>query len=210
MTRRWYLLLLGAAVLGFGIYAYETAKPWVHPIKQADAVRLAALENKAAPQLVPAAEEPTPTQEWFGDAQAVDGDTLAFDGHEVHLWAVDAPELDQTCERAGKPWRCGDFAKAELEKLIGGRTVACRGEGPEQNAEHPTVLCFVRTARCAQDEACQTSLGSLNLAMVKRGAAMDIEGHFGEIEDDAQQARAGLWASSFKPPWEWRGVEAGH
>lgn len=219
MTRRWLLLLLIAALIGFGVYAYQTAKPHVHPIKQADAVRMAAhmAQRKAeaaraasSPEPVSAPADQAPTGEWFGRAQVVDGDTIRIDSSELHLWAIDAPELDQSCERAGRSWRCGAFAKAELETLIGGRTVACRPEGSDGTPQRPTALCFVRETLCAGDRACETELGSLNLAMIDRGAAVDIEGHFMDNEDDAQEARRGLWGSKFKKPWEWRGVEQGH
>ncbi len=94
--------------------------------------------------------------------------------------------------------------------MVGGRSVACRPEGSDGTPERPTVLCFVRETMCAADRACETELGSLNLAMIARGAAVDVEGHFMDTEDDAQEARRGLWGSRFTPPWEWRGVEQGH
>lgn len=223
MTRRWLLLLLIAALIGFGVYAYQTAKPYVHPIKQADAVRIAAhmAERRAeaaraaappaaAPVSADTPAEQAPAGEWFGRAQVVDGDRIRIDNSELHFWGIDAPELDQNCDRAGRPWRCGEFAKAELERLIGGRTVACRPEGADGTPERPTVLCFVRETLCAGDQACETIVGSLNLAMIDRGAAVDIEGHFMDNEEDAREARRGLWGSRFKKPWEWRGVEQGH
>jgi endonuclease YncB( thermonuclease family) len=46
--------------------------------------------------------------------------------------------------------------------------------------------------------------------MIERGAAVDVEGHFSDSEEDAREARRGLWAGKFKTPWEWRGVEAGY
>lgn len=221
MKRRWMFGLLGVIAVAFAVYAYQTAKPWVHPIKRADEARIAALQaEKLAPRPVATVEAPPAAQgqgwnigspiEWFGPAQVVDGDTLRIEGTELHLWAIDAPELEQSCEKDGKPWRCGDHAKAELTRLTAGRTIACRPEGADGTPQHPTVLCFARETRCAEDAACESELGSLNLAMIERGAAVDVEGHFSDSEEDAREARRGLWASKFKAPWEWRGVEAGH
>lgn len=74
----------------------------------------------------------------------VDGDTLTLDGERVRLWGVDAPERDQTCERATeafvdahgfgvkrlglRPWPL----TPRRSPARGGRSLrggACRGEG---------------------------------------------------------------------------------
>jgi endonuclease YncB( thermonuclease family) len=202
MRWRWALLLL--AVLAAGLYVYDAARPRVHPIKRADAARMAALAHRpAVPEPTPASREPLPAQppgELFGDAVVVDGDTLRIGGTEVDLWTIDAPELAQTCHRDGRPWQCGAFARDELATLIGGRNVACRPEGPD--ASHFIGLCFVRDTPCAGEEACESSNGSLNLAMVARGAAVDIEGQFMDDESDAEDRKRGLWAGSFDLPSE--------
>lgn len=213
---RWFLLLLTVPVLGAGLYIYDAAKPRVHPIKQADAARMAARPaerqshaGQNAPPSAATASNQGLITEWFGKARVVDGDTVQIDGATLHLWAIDAPETDQPCELRGKPWRCGPYATAELEKLIAGRTVACVEEGADSKPHNITASCFVREARCAGAEACETSLGSLNLAMIERGAAMDIEGHFMDSQEDAREQRLGLWAGRFAPPWEWCGAEPG-
>ncbi|CAN5867489.1 hypothetical protein BH11PSE6_BH11PSE6_00970 [soil metagenome] len=202
MRWRWALLLL--AVLAAGLYVYDAARPRVHPIKRADAARMAALADRPAvlePTL--ASREPLPAQPptaLFGPALVVDGDSLRIGGTEVDLWTIDAPELAQTCHRDGRPWPCGAFAREELSKLIDGRKVACRPEGPDTS--HFIGLCFVRDTPCNGDEACESSNGSLNLAMVARGAAVDIEGQFMDDESDAEDQKRGLWAGSFDLPSE--------
>ena len=200
MRWRWALLLL--AVLAAGLYVYDAARPRVHPIKRADAARTAALADRPAvlePTL--ASREPLPVQPptaLFGPALVVDGDSLRIGGTEVDLWTIDAPESGQTCHRDGRPWPCGAFARDELATLIGGRKVACRPEGPD--ASHFIGLCFVRDTPCNGDETCESSNGSLNLAMVARGAAVDIEGQFMDDEADAEDQKRGLWAGSFDLP----------
>jgi endonuclease YncB( thermonuclease family) len=45
----------------------------------------------------------------------VDGDTLELmDAKCIRLWGSDAPEGAQTCQPAGRPWRCGDHATEPL------------------------------------------------------------------------------------------------
>ncbi|WP_244505462.1 thermonuclease family protein [Methyloceanibacter stevinii] len=58
---------------------------------------------------------------------AVDGDSLrASNGEDYRIFAIDAPELHQTCTDAkGKEWSCGRAAKTELAKLIKGGDVSC-------------------------------------------------------------------------------------
>ena len=46
-----------------------------------------------------------------GTARAVDGDTLDLSGERVRLIGIDAPELDQSCQRDGQGWACGDWAR---------------------------------------------------------------------------------------------------
>jgi endonuclease YncB( thermonuclease family) len=63
-----------------------------------------------------------PTGQIQPRGSVVDGDTLELmDAKRIRLWGIDAPEGAQTCQRAGRPWRCGDDATRALELLIHGR-----------------------------------------------------------------------------------------
>ncbi len=59
----------------------------------------------------------------IGRASVIDGDTLDMQGQRIRLWAVDAPEGRQTCDRAGVTYRCGQEAANALDRYIGGRPV---------------------------------------------------------------------------------------
>ena len=63
-----------------------------------------------------------------GTATVLDGDTLEVMGKRVRLSGIDAPELDQTCDRNGSRWGCGQAAKAQLSSMVSGKQVRCRGE----------------------------------------------------------------------------------
>jgi endonuclease YncB( thermonuclease family) len=38
-----------------------------------------------------------------GPANVIDGDTIVVSGRHVRLYALDAPEIDQTCRHNGRP-----------------------------------------------------------------------------------------------------------
>ena len=60
-----------------------------------------------------------------GPAHAVDGDTLVLNDRQVRLAGIDAPELDQSCQRDGQAWACGEEAKRQLDSMIASQTVHC-------------------------------------------------------------------------------------
>lgn len=60
-----------------------------------------------------------------GQAEVVDGDTLTIEGQRIRLFGVDAPEGNQTCDRNGERWVCGEVAAQQLRSLIESSTVSC-------------------------------------------------------------------------------------
>ncbi|HSG95200.1 MAG TPA: thermonuclease family protein, partial [Afifellaceae bacterium] len=99
-----------------------------------------------------------PGETFSGRTRAVDGDSLELDGRRVRLYGIDAPELPQTCEKAGGTTQCGQRAYAELKFLVSGKRVECESLGFDR---------YDRTlARC---QAGQTDLGA---AMVRAGWAI--------------------------------------
>lgn len=199
-------LLVLAVVASAGAYAYNTAKPRVHPIKLADAEKHgdAALNAHGPPSGDP--DNFDVRKPLFGPARAVDGDTILVQGHEADLWTIVAPDLAQTCGAAGgQATPCGEDARRHLDTLIGGRSVACRPEGPPTPDGRWLGLCFVAEAACDDPSApCESDLNSLNLAMVRQGWALDFEGQYSDPEDDARDQKLGLWADGVEPPPAWR------
>lgn len=123
-----------------------------------------------------------------------DGDGLRLNGERIRLWGIDAPELDQTCERDGRPYHCGEEARDVLGGLVQGGAVSC--ETVEQDRYGRTV------ARCGVDGR------DLGGELVRLGWALDFrrysEGAYAEQEGEARIARRGLWAGNFLTPALWR------
>ena len=120
-------------------------------------------------------------------ATVVDGDTLIIGKKRVFLRGVDAPELDQICLVGRVKWECGKQAARELHNKIGGKPVICKVREPG-------------TADCWR--------GSVNLGswMVSNGwaAASSTPNVFSNEENQAKQAKRGIWRSEFVRPWSWR------
>ncbi|MGH6612586.1 thermonuclease family protein [Sphingomonas sp.] len=198
-----YIVVALLAALGTGAaLVYDIARPHVHPIKVADQRKMAERQSQllAARALTvapPAIARPTGL---FGTADVVDGDTLIIGGVTADLWTIDAPELEQYCERGSTRWPCGQDSRRLLQSLVKGRRVACRPEGPPEPDGRFVGLCFVRDTPCGQDNACESDLTSLNLAMVEHGAAMDIEGQYMDAQADAREQKIGIWRGRLEPP----------
>lgn len=130
-----------------------------------------------------------PGEIFSGKAQAVDGDSLKLAGRRVRLYGIDAPELGQTCEKAGGTTPCGRRAHAELKFLVSGKHVECESFGFDR---------YDRTlAKCRTGE---TDLGAV---MVRAGWAIAYGGYRDE-ERAARRAKTGIWSGEFIEPADWR------
>jgi endonuclease YncB( thermonuclease family) len=124
-----------------------------------------------------------------GRAAIIDGDTIEVGGRRIRLHGIDAPEMDQICHRAGRPWRCGSDAAAALDRFIGGRRLAC------------TELDVDRYGRSVA--ACTRDGQDVGDWMVRNGWAVAYR-RFSEAyvgaEAEARAARRGIWSSQFEMP----------
>lgn len=143
--------------------------------------------------LAVAAPTSSQAQSISGDASAADGDSLVVAGQRVRLFGIDAPELDQTCDKGGSAWHCGEAAKVQLAELVAGQRIECRGQGVDQ---YGRVLAV-----------CSGRYGEINRIMVEQGWAVayrEFSDAYVPEELRAKAARQGLWASSFVAPSEYR------
>ena len=129
-----------------------------------------------------------------GTASVIDGDTLEIRSKRIRLHGIDAPESAQNCQdAAGKDWRCGQRAALALSDRIGRRPVSCEVKDTDR---------YGRSVA-----ACSAGGESLNAWMVANGWAMAYRQYskdYVDAEATARAGRAGIWAGTFLPPWDWR------
>ena len=124
-----------------------------------------------------------------GAARPIDGDSLFVGRNEVRLQGIDAPEGRQTCSRGDQTWNCGEEAKRELTRAIGGEIVSCE---VRERDRYGRLL-----ARCTAGGR------DVNAAMVRAGMAVAFGGYEDE-EADARSSRRGVWSGEFETPQRWR------
>ena len=135
-----------------------------------------------------------------GQPQIIDGDTLELNGQRIDLYGIDAPELEQTCSRAGREYPCGKVARAALWDLVAGSEVVCE---PVEGAEGDAGAIVAE---------CSAGGFSLNQNMVYTGWALadpSVSDRFNEVQEGAKKARRGLWRGKFEPPRKWRAARRG-
>jgi endonuclease YncB( thermonuclease family) len=130
-----------------------------------------------------------------GVAVVIDGDTLRIGQDRIRLSGIDAPEGKQSCQREGVPWLCGQEAGVYLRKLLSDEPVACAEQSKDRYGR-VVAICRLTDGR------------DVGEVMVKAGFALAYRRYGGKVydfaENDAKEAKRGLWAGSFVPPWEWR------
>lgn len=124
-----------------------------------------------------------------GEGRALDGDSLRVDGVEIRLVGIDAPELAQTCERDGQDWRCGQAARAALERLLRQGRAVCTGSEKDRYGRLLAV--------------CTVNVTEVNAALVRAGMAVSF-GKYRQEEVEARDARKGMWAGAFQAPADYR------
>ena len=142
------------------------------------------------------AAAPLPSQPIYGLARAGDGDSLSIGSTRIRLFGIDAPELDQTCKKAGTTWNCGKEAADRLSRLVTGREVRC---SPVSTDQYDRVL-----ARCSVVGV------DVNRTMVATGFAVAFRKYSSDYvsaEESAKANKRGLWAGTFETPSKVRAAQ---
>ena len=123
-----------------------------------------------------------------------DGNSLTLGNERVRLRGIDAPEFNQTCEKAGSIYPCGRRSRDSLNMLVRGKQVSCTGWERDRYGR------LLGTCSAAGTE--------LNRTQVEKGWAVAYGDYFDE-QDVAQSEKRGLWAGSFETPRDWRDTHGG-
>ncbi|WP_170339663.1 thermonuclease family protein [Ruegeria arenilitoris] len=131
-----------------------------------------------------------------GRVQVVDGDTIDVGGARIRLHGIDAPEKGQNCRKNGQLYSCGQKAASFLRQQTANFEVVCY---PLKLDRYGRIV-----ARCAIGEA------DVGATMVANGWALAYRKYdlaYVPLEDQAKQARRGIWAGQFVRPHDWRAGE---
>lgn len=137
------------------------------------------------------AQSPPDERTVEGKARIVDGDTLEIGTRRVHLYGVDAPETDQTCERGGRAWRCGMEATYAMAALLEFHWLVCR--------QHETDAANDMVATCRMGGPKGLSV---NREIVRRGWALALQpsgSDYASAEAEAKTARVGYGRERLLP-----------
>lgn len=121
--------------------------------------------------------------------RVVDGDSLQIGEDKIRLFGIDAPELNQRCDRAGQSWRCGQWARGVLADLVAGQAIRCVQQDTDRYGR------VVAT--------CHAGNTDLAEAMVRQGAATAYLRYTTRYQSAERAARAegrGLWVARMVTP----------
>lgn len=124
--------------------------------------------------------------------EVIDGDSLRIGGQELRLYGADAPEFFQVCHLGGRPYNCGQEAKAHMADLVAGG-VQC--EATSASSYGRSIV------------TCVASGQDVGEAMVRAGWALNHPRYgrrYVAAEREARENKRGMWAGTFDTPWEWR------
>ncbi|MCU0908875.1 MAG: thermonuclease family protein [Rhodobacteraceae bacterium] len=129
-----------------------------------------------------------------GTVRVIDGDSLEIAGTRVRLFAVDAPELDQTCDAPGGGiWACGDWAAGQVRAAFGGQRAECTVVDIDQYGR--------AVARCTAGSA------DMGARIVAEGWAMAYRRYgldYDLAEKGAAAAGRGIWSGGAEAPEAYR------
>jgi len=111
----------------------------------------------------------------------------------VRLFGVDAPEHDQTCDRNGTAWACGQAAALALAEVVGTVRLVCEVQDRDRYGRAVSI--------------CRAGKRDVGEAMVSQGAATAYQRYslrYVAAETEARAGRRGIWGGQMVTPEEYR------
>ena len=143
-----------------------------------------------------------------GQATIVDGDTVTVGETTVHLYGVDAPEMDQFCtDKKGTRFNCGHAAMRRLFLYIGADPLGCTIKAHNKDGSIAATCRVKSYFRRTENGATRGEKFDVALEMVLTGhafAARAQASDYAGAEDRARTKAMGFWSGRIVPPWKWR------
>ena len=131
---------------------------------------------------------------YFGIAEAVEGDVIRLGRTRILLYGIDTVEPPQICSIKGQPWECWAATVRELQTILAEGPVTCTPTGRPDMFGRILALCEVNGE-------------SVNARMVRSGFALawaDEMPDYVPLQGAARQEGIGLWQGEFQQPQEYR------
>ena len=144
------------------------------------------------------------SEEFYGEAKIIDGDTVHINNKKIRLFGIDAPEKKQKCKKTylvisifnfKKNYDCGSVSTNALRKKIAGKSIKCISSSKDKYKRY-IAICYLEKS-------------DLNRWMVKNGHAVAYKKYSKKYvvdEDYAKEKKLGLWSGSFIRPEKWRRI----
>lgn len=126
------------------------------------------------------------------------GYLFRINGHFIKLYAIDSPDINQTCiDRQGSVYPCGKMAKNKLKQLIFNKNVECALVATDG------MNNYVAT--------CKMGDYDIGAVMVSSGWAVanrESTAVYIPYEQEARAQKKGLWEGKFMAPWTFRRLDS--
>ena len=133
-----------------------------------------------------------------GTVRVIDADTIDVGSTRVRLHAIDAPEVDQSCEtEQGLPFACGAWVTAQVRALYDGRQATCLRRDTDRHGR-TVATCSVAGA----DMGAEIVAAGLAFAYRRYGMDYDLD------EKSAYVADRGLHGFRVQSPAQFRQTRA--
>lgn len=140
-----------------------------------------------------------------GPVRVIDGDTVRIGAVTVRLEGIDAPEGGQECWRDGAAYDCGRTATEALETLLAHPDAVCEISGKDKYRRMLGHCWTSEAARVAKQASVNADMVRLGHAIAYRFFSLAYVAQ----EDEARDAKRGIWAGQFIEPHAWRQSQRG-